>query len=832
MASTVPFTTPLPNVEDDPRALRVVLFGMPDAGKSSLLGALVQATHWQERVLRGKVVDLTNGLAELWRRVYEERQRETREEIVPYPIVFEPYPGDAQSTPTLHVMLYDCDGRIANELLSQRQSLEKDAKPGRLAKAILDADALILAIDASAANEQLETDFREFVRFLRILESQRSHRRAVGGLPVFLALTKCDRLVKEPVPKLEWAKRISERQNQVKERFAHYLEGNAGPGAPLVTFGSLEMRVFPTAVKWPALSDSPDQRSPLGVAELFHDCLRSAYGFRRRCGSANSRLRFILAAAAGFFGVAALFVFLLLRTGGPVAIPLALTEKVAQFEARDKPLPVRLADNMLQRRASDLTELRDHRDFDKLPDDKRNFVRDRLDELQSYLRLREQVAQIAQLPAPEMVRNLMELNQIQQRLENQAAVPEKYQHDWEKSPPPAVVERNRLLKDCQALRDGVDELKTFYAALKNKANDRLFDTDFQGRWEDQVAVIFGNESNPPFRRNEGVKGTAYEFDEVVAAEKEWQAARQKLRIVRDMALALGLIGDPAGPAAVLALASVPADADIRSASTTRFENLKRLYPDWKTWSLASAPDALQGELRKKLKRSVDQMIHDGQRLILDKLRQIRPSGPDTASDWKEIAAWLTSPPLQDWRDLLGFAAKLLDPAGEDPVTAAPSFLQKDSFDMQLKALTVRIPANLPQGMMAPGETMQVHFHPQDGKREPVTLSFQIDRSAIVEEAQGKKYRFNLEEGDGKVVFKLGDAFDAELPLMKGMKAWAFIWSKSGTASFAFDCLTREPLLRAANDAGGGSVADGVSASVDGRFPVVPALLPNVPHERK
>src|SRR5580704_16496063 len=110
MASTVPFTTPLPNVEEDPRALRVVLFGMPDAGKSSLLGALVQATHWQERVLRGKVVDLTNGLAELWRRVYEERQRETREEIVPYPIVFEPYPGDSQATPVLHVMLYVCDG--------------------------------------------------------------------------------------------------------------------------------------------------------------------------------------------------------------------------------------------------------------------------------------------------------------------------------------------------------------------------------------------------------------------------------------------------------------------------------------------------------------------------------------------------------------------------------------------------------------------------------------------------------------------------------------------------------------------------------------------------
>ncbi len=829
MDSTVPFTTPLPNVEEDPRALRVVLFGMPDAGKSSLLGALVQATHWQDRVLGGRLIDLTNGLAELWRRVYEERQRETREEIVPYPIVFEPYPGDPQATPPLHVMLFDCDGRIANELLSQRQSLQSNANSGKLAKAILEADALILAIDASAASEQLETDFREFVRFLRILETQRGHQRAVGGLPAFLALTKCDRLVKEPIPKLEWAKRISERQKQVKERFADYLEGNAEPAPRLATFGSLELRAFPTAVKWPALTDSPDQRAPLGVAELFHDCLRSAYTFRRRCDSANSRLRFILAAAAGFFGIAALFVFLLLRTGGPVAIPLVLTEKVAQFEEREKPLPGRLADNLLQRRANELTELRDHRDFDKLPDDKRNFVRDRLDELQSYLNLREQVAQVS---APEKARNLTELHEIQVRLENQAAIPEKRQQDWEKSPPPAVIERSRLLKDCQALRDGVDELKTFYAALKNKANDRLFDTDFIGKWEDQVAAIFGNESNPPFRRTEGIKGNAYEFEEVAAAEKEWLATRQKLRNVRDMAAALGLIGEQPNPAAVLTMVSIPADADINSVCAARFENLKRQYPDWKTWSLVSVPDGLQGELRKKLKRAVDQLIHDGQRLILEKLRQIRPSGPDTPSDWKEIAGWLTSPPLQGWRDLLGFAAKLLDPAGEDPVTAAVSFLQKDSFDMQLKALTVRIPANLPQGTMVPGEAVQVHFHPRDGKSERITLSFRIDRSATVEEAQGKKYRFNLEEGDGKVVFKPGDAFDAELPLMKGMKAWAFIWSKSGTASFAFGCLTREPLLRPSDAKEGGSIAEGVSVSVDGRFPGVPALLPNIPKERK
>src|SRR5436190_1078247 len=80
------------SVRDD--ALRIVLFGMPDAGKSSLLGALAQAAQTQEHVLNGHLSDLSGGLGELQRRLYEERPRETLEEVVPYPIRFEPFSAD------------------------------------------------------------------------------------------------------------------------------------------------------------------------------------------------------------------------------------------------------------------------------------------------------------------------------------------------------------------------------------------------------------------------------------------------------------------------------------------------------------------------------------------------------------------------------------------------------------------------------------------------------------------------------------------------------------------------------------------------------------------
>ena len=149
----------------DRSALRIVLFGMPDAGKSSLLGALAQAAQTQEHVLNGHLTDLSQGLSELQRRLYEEAPRETLEEVIPYPIAFEPFAkaGAPESNGRVDAILVDCDGRVANELLARRRSLNTDSRDGTLAQAILDADALILAIDASAPVTQINADRKSVV---------------------------------------------------------------------------------------------------------------------------------------------------------------------------------------------------------------------------------------------------------------------------------------------------------------------------------------------------------------------------------------------------------------------------------------------------------------------------------------------------------------------------------------------------------------------------------------------------------------------------------------------------------------------------------------------
>src|SRR5437763_4162322 len=74
-------------------ALKIVVFGMPDAGKTSLLGALAQAAETQENVLGGTLKDTSGTLSDLRRQVYEARPPRPPAEVIPYPLAFQPDPG-------------------------------------------------------------------------------------------------------------------------------------------------------------------------------------------------------------------------------------------------------------------------------------------------------------------------------------------------------------------------------------------------------------------------------------------------------------------------------------------------------------------------------------------------------------------------------------------------------------------------------------------------------------------------------------------------------------------------------------------------------------------
>src|SRR5438034_2666377 len=250
----------------DPDAEHIVLFGMPDAGKSSLLGALAQVAQTQERTLGGRLTDVTHGLGELQHRLYDGRPQETLEEIVPYPVAFDPLDG-SKPDPSRRdeAVLVDCDGRAANSILTSRRGLAADPPTGSLAAEILAADTLLLVVDAGASPAQVDNDLAEFVRFLRMFRRDRGRRSEVGGLPVFLVLSKCDLLARPTDTSAEWRARVDARKLEIGRRFKEFLEKDADDDR--LPFGAIELELAATAVKWPALADAPARaRVPGGVA--------------------------------------------------------------------------------------------------------------------------------------------------------------------------------------------------------------------------------------------------------------------------------------------------------------------------------------------------------------------------------------------------------------------------------------------------------------------------------------------------------------------------------------------------------------------------------------
>jgi hypothetical protein len=523
--------------------LRIVLFGMPDAGKSSLLGALAQAAQTQEHVLNGRLIDRSQGLAELQQRLYEERPRETLEEVVPYPVTFEIFaPGGDRVE--REAILYDCDGRVANDLLSRQGDFNAD---GALAGAILQADTLVLAVDASAGSAVLDRDFDQFGHFLHLLEQRRGLRSDVGGLPVYLVLTKCDLLAQKNDTSVAWMDRIEERKRQVGARFQDFLSQQAERG-PL-SFGQIELHLWATAVKRPALADLPAKpREPYGVAELFRQGLDSAQGFHDRRLQAGRRLNYTVGLAAGVMGLMVLL-SLLLFFGRQEASVTALEREIRDFRAAEAEAgPSRYKDPTEEIHKLEQFK-RDPEKFNALSPELREFVDSKLAELRAYREFKNQVDQVLDDHGDfDSLRNLIELKKLRDDLAK-LSVPPKYEQEWKQTE--AVRRRQEALADGRRLQDAVEGEMAWYRSRVQEGNKLVKDgavfvenTDKpnqRDKWlQDSQNFL---EKKPRHAADDRIPGSArltyalvLAFDEVDRAVAEYAKVKKRLDGVRQLVL--------------------------------------------------------------------------------------------------------------------------------------------------------------------------------------------------------------------------------------------------------------------------------------------------------
>ena len=717
-------TTPTAAPTVTPDALRIVLFGLPAAGKSSLLGALAEAAQSQEHLLHGRLADLSHGLDELRHRLYDESPRRTVEEVVPYPIRFEPF-GDNRLDGRAEGLLIDCDGRIANDLLVRRKTLDPNSPEGTLAREVLQADTLVLVIDASSPVAQVDADFQEFGRFLRLLERNRGERTEVGGLPVFLVLTKCDLLAGPADTTLTWMEHIEERKRQVDRRFQDFLARRAAAEGPL-PFGRIDLHLWATAVKRPTLADSPAKpREPYGIAELFRQCLQAARDFRQRTRRSGQRLMWTVGGAGGFVALLlAVAIWFVVRPNN-IAEPSPLERKVdAVLSEYGSTVAERLqgSPEQIDQRVGVLREIVGDPDFDKLSTDKRNDVQERLKELQEY---EAYYRRLLESRRPGDANSLSDLKQIEDTLKTTLALPHP---EWSETRASRL--RQERLNDVASLRKAIEEGAIWYRDELGKRGEDLW--TLKGRqpgggksiawskWQEDVGRLLQEAESGHPRGPEWPKWreTVQRFPEVLEARADWERRRDQLRLLRNLTAALGLGHVTGRPPSLVFDPDRFKIADARA----RLQELRKEYPKVEEeFRLDKLSETARPDIRQAAQTSYDNLLPSGQDVVLAQINDAGANDPKKPQNRLKVQQWLAQKPaeLADWRILATALRRLCDPEATelDPVTELVTFLGRESFDIKPARLRLTIPRDL---KVEPRGNLVINYE-TEGKESKVTL---------------------------------------------------------------------------------------------------------------
>lgn len=781
---------------------QVLLFGHSGSGKSALLAALLRAGETEGGIIQGEIVDL-NGrrVVPLGDALYRGDQSGiTQRELTSYLITVLPKPDNlSNDRASLTVLVNDCSGQVAESLLEQPDTLPDASKRIPVAQAVIEADAILLLLDATSTDEELQAAFEEFDAFLTVIAQTRAKAREVGGSPILLVLTKCDELAQAGDTRTMWLERVNQRAEQAWRQLDAFLKDADSEDAtpsPFLPFGSIDLSVYTVAIRWPKLLDSPARPdTPFQVAELFRDCFHAAVAHRIRATTSNQRLKWTVRIASALvmflsMGMVSVLFF------APQATDPDLAQKVDFYRKYEPEVAVRLSEPWISENKRRLKTYLDDPGFASLPSDLHSYVLSRWAEINTYENFYHR---LLKLSAPADVRNLEDLNRIEETLKVEFVLPS-----------PAWIDtwvgqlRSKWLDDIAAIRAGEVRFLERYQSLERRARELTLTPNFSGNWRADVNLLFSDGMDPPaveltapLPGSRGLKvphgrpvtaRVPFEFDRVYRARKEWEAAKEQLIHMKDLADALGLTTGPDRPEPAL---DIPEPrSGINSATlpgerwTYLLRNYNRTSPDFEEWQVHRFRDPSRSVLDARLERSFANGVRHVQGLLEQKLDRTS-NQYDTPVQWKQLAESIGDPasPFPEWGRLLHLIARLRNPEAGNPVAELFTFLQKPKFELNLQGFDLRNPSLeglIPIGALtvtqARGDmVVAVKRFKHSGDNSPTRLSF-------------------IPEGDGKLTYIPGDDLRVELPIRLGNQEFKLIWEEGQTLSYQFDRLDSEPRL--------------------------------------
>jgi GTPase SAR1 family protein len=765
---------PSPLATADPSAARLVFFGPPNAGKSRLLEAVARvAGHQAEE----PAIDLTHAgepvlnTGSQWRR-----------ELLPH-ILQVDLPGPRDITGA--VILIDCDGEAAQQLLQQADQLRRGNAKSALADAVRQTDALVVVLDATNTEQELTRYFEMLDQFLTVFEDTRVAERDVGGLPVFLTLTKCDGLYQAGQAPTKWLETVDRRKRELEAQFKDWFSSD---NKELTGFGTTDTRLYATAVQVPeaiAQQDYTDSSGAFGVVELTHDLIASAQEHRRARTASSKRLGWTAGLAMGLLGVVAGTLLMLASTAEPGDVD-RLESRVRRLQLNDVGTAPRLAEARLEGYLGELNTVRESEVFAQLPTALRDYINERWLEATAYSNYRERF-----LPpqfGPADVRTARDLLRFTRELDGPLNAPEAYRNTWTDTE--YVKLRTKWKSDLDLLRRAEDDTQAWFRGQTTRANELLLadvpKTMAPDDWQRRVKELLDTKTpfdvsqkvtgseELPVRRGQALSySTVLRYERTANANADWQATAQRLTDVLDLAQATGLVSD-GKPVFVLKEAT-------EQQAVLLLNQLGSQYPNSARWNLQNIPGSLNEELTRRVQ------LARGQALAIVRTTLNAEAKTGSWAKLAETGGLLSRPEMLAWGKYLRKLDGILDPtaATVDPVLDLTEFLKKKSFAWEVSSIEISLPSSLQVRVLKPDGELVLRL----GK---ATYRFKNSGESQTE-PEVRVHRFT-NDNPVSLIYTPGEECRAELTLRDSETTYLLVWDKSQRTDYQFECLTRTPTI--------------------------------------